>query len=80
MRKHTIIDLATHREAFVTVRAFADPLAVQDKTAMKWLKAGVLPAYKFKTEQRIMRVDAVAFVERARFHVLSVRRASVLSG
>jgi excisionase family DNA binding protein len=30
------------------VQAFANHLGVQDKTVMKWIKAGTLPAYQFK--------------------------------
>jgi excisionase family DNA binding protein len=48
------------------VSAFAAHLAVQRKTVMKWITAGVLPAYRFNGQWRIARVDALGFVQRAR--------------
>ena len=47
--------------------AFADHLNVQDKSVRKWIKAGLLPAYRFVGEVRIAKADAIAFIERARF-------------
>ena len=67
MRTRSIVDLSTHPNAFVTVKAVAEHLAVTDKTVRKWIEAGVLPAYRFKTQWRIALTDAVAFVQRARF-------------
>ena len=65
MRRRGSRDLGTHPDTFITVQAFAAHLSVADKTVMKWIKAGVLPAYQFRTEWRIKRADAVTFVERA---------------
>ena len=67
MRNRSIVDLATHPDAFVTVQAFAQHLSVADKTVMTWIKAGVLPAYRFQGEYRIRKTDAIAFIDRARF-------------
>ena len=42
-----------------------------DDTVRRWIKAGVLPAYRFPPgptgEVRIAKADAIAFIERARF-------------
>jgi hypothetical protein len=44
---------------------------VGDKLVRKWIRAGVLPAYRFPPgptgEVRIAKADAIAFIERARF-------------
>jgi excisionase family DNA binding protein len=74
VHRRTITDLQSHPDANITVQAFARYLDVQDKTVMKWIRAGVLPAHQFPPdtpggEIRIRKVDAVAFVERARILV-----------
>ena len=67
MPKRRITDLATHPHAFVSVSAFAEHLSVKDKMVRKWIRAGVLPAYRFAGQWRIAVKDAAAFVERGRF-------------
>ena len=66
MPKRRITDLATHPHAFVTVPAFAEHVSVKDKMVRKWIRAGVLPAYRFSGQWRISKADAIAFVERGR--------------
>jgi excisionase family DNA binding protein len=51
----------------VTVPAFAEDLSVRDKIVRKWIRAGVLPAYRFAGQWRIAVEDAAAFIERRRF-------------
>lgn len=68
--------LETHERAHVTPRALAEYLSVDRKTVLKWIKAGLLPAYRFPTvtpsgiaadgEWRIQTVDARAFVDKHR--------------
>ena len=59
--------MSIHSLGYITVQAFAEYLFVSDKTVMKWIKAGVLPAYRFHSEWRIAVADAEAFIESARF-------------
>ena len=70
MHARRITDLATHPDAFVTVQAFAEHLSVDQKTVMKWIKAGVLTADQFGREWGIHTADASAFVERNRYQPL----------
>jgi excisionase family DNA binding protein len=62
-----ITDLPTHPDAYVKVGAFAQYLDVRGKTVRKWIKAGTLPAYRLNGHWRIAKIDALAFIERARF-------------
>ncbi len=50
----------------LTFFALADVLTVSPETVWKWIKAGLLPAFKFQGEARIAKADAIAFIEQAR--------------
>ena len=67
--RRQLTDLRTHPHAYIKVPAFAVYLDVQPKTVMKWIKTDLLRAYQFEGEWRIKTVDAIAFVEKARFQV-----------
>lgn len=56
---------------FITLPHLAEHLGVHvhDKTVSKRIKAGVLPAFRFKGEWRIAKTDAIAFIKRSRFQV-----------
>ena len=49
--------------------AFAEHVSVDDKMVRKWIRAGVLPAYRFAGQWRISRTDAIAFIEKSRLKV-----------
>ena len=57
------------RRRYLTVPAYAARLAVHENTVRKWIRAGVLPAYRFEGEWRIRISDAARFEEQARFTV-----------
>ena len=62
------------RRRFFTVPAFEVRLAVHENTVRKWIRAGILPAYRFPPlvgEWRIRISDAARFEEQARFTVAS---------
>jgi excisionase family DNA binding protein len=56
---------------YLTVPDFAAYLMVGDKLVRKWIRSGVLQAYRFPPgptgEVRIAKTDAIAFVKRSRF-------------
>ena len=65
-----ITDFDEPAHEYLTVPDFAASLTVSDTLVRKWIRAGVLPEYRFPPmvgEYRIAKADAVAFVERARF-------------
>lgn len=62
-----ITDLRAYERPHLTVQALADYLDVSRKTVVKWIQAGVLPAYRFVGEWRIKTAEAVAFEANARF-------------
>ena len=69
-----IDDLATHESAHVTLQALANYLGVHRKTVVRWVRWGLLPAYRFPSvserrggEWRIKTVDARAFQKRYEF-------------
>lgn len=70
-RPRRIADLATHEEAYVTPQALAEYLTVSRKMVMKWIEAGVLPAYRFGRHWRVRTCEAAVFVESQRVRPLA---------
>jgi excisionase family DNA binding protein len=64
-----ITDLEAFEHSYLTVQAFAAHLTVHERTVMKWIKAGRIPAHRFHGLWRIAKADALAFVEQSRFRV-----------
>lgn len=66
-RGRRITDLATHDQAFITPRQFAEYLNVDYRTVRyEWIEKGALPAYNFAGVLRIRIADAREWVEKNR--------------
>lgn len=71
-----IVDIEKHEPRHITTRAFADYLAVDRKTVIRWIKWGRLPAYRIPSvsangrevgEWRIATTEAIAFMRKYKF-------------
>jgi excisionase family DNA binding protein len=65
-RRTPITDLETHAEAHVSLDAVAEYLALARKTIVKFVDAGLLPAFRFGRAWRVRTADLRAFVEQSR--------------
>lgn len=57
----TITSLTTHQAPYVTLPSLKTYWQVEYQTLHKWVRAGILPAYRFGRMWRIRTEDALAF-------------------